>query len=64
MAEVAPFLPDRCEFTLLHCGKPMTCAGSRSTWQGMFPDGTSTTEVNFSCGSCGATLQLKVVEPD
>lgn len=60
----ALFLPDRCDFTLLHCGEPMAYVQSRSTWQGQFPHGTSTTENEYRCARCGSVLALKVVEPD
>lgn len=64
IADPAQMLPDRCEFTLRHCDKPMGYASSRSTWQGQFPHGTSTTENSYACNVCGAVLDLKIVEPD
>lgn len=64
MSDIAQMLPDRCEFTLRHCERPMKYAGSRSTWQGQFPNGTSTVENRYTCETCNATLDLKIVEPD
>lgn len=60
----APFLSERASFTLLHCERPMTCRSSRSTWQGKFPEGTSTLENAYHCDGCGASLGVKLVEPD
>jgi len=60
----ALLLPERCVFTLLHCGQPMTSGGSRSTWQGRYPNGTSTVENGYVCTACGTTVNVKVVEPD
>jgi hypothetical protein len=60
----ALFLSDRCDFTLLHCGEAMTYGHSRSTWQGEYPEGTQTVENEYRCARCGATLGLKLVEPD
>jgi hypothetical protein len=60
----APGLSERAAFTLLHCDRPMTYRGGRSTWQGKFPEGTSTLENAYRCDGCGATLGVKLVEPD
>jgi hypothetical protein len=57
-------LSDRASFALLHCGRPMQYRGSRSTWQGKYPEGTSTLENEYRCEGCGATLDFKLVEPD
>jgi hypothetical protein len=60
----AAFLPEGCEFVLVHCGQSMDCGGSRSTWQGSWPSGTQTVEVIYGCQACGTTATVKVVEPD
>lgn len=57
-------LSERASFTLLHCGSSMTYRGSRSTWQGAYPEGTSTLENQYRCEGCGATLDLKLIELD
>lgn len=62
--ERALFLSDRCDFTLRHCGRPMDARGSRNTWQGQYPEGSSTTENEYRCPVCGTTAQVKVIEPD
>jgi hypothetical protein len=64
MPHRALMLPERCDFTLLHCGQAMTYTRSCSTWQGEFPTGTSTVENGYRCEQCGATVSLTVVEPD
>ena len=57
-------LSERSSFALLHCDRPMAYLGSRSTWQGTFPEGASTLENQYRCDGCGAALDLKLVEPD
>lgn len=60
----ALFLPEACDFTLLHCGRPMRCNRSRSTWEGKHPDGASHTTADFTCDRCEATLEIQLREPD
>lgn len=53
-----------CHFVLLHCGQAMRWAQTHSTWQGKWPEGTSTVESSYLCDRCGAKLETKIVEPD
>ncbi len=60
----ALFLPERCHFTLAHCGQPMTEGRSSTTWQGSTGHGTETTTVRYLCtAGCGTTTDITVTEP-
>lgn len=62
MAERALFLPERCDFTLLHCGLPMKCGRSRTTWEGKPGEGHEITENAYACTVCRAAVVVSVRE--
>ncbi len=63
-AAPAPFLPDRCVFTLLHCGQPMVWAGTSTAWSGSPGAAPETTESRYTCAAaCGTTTTVTVTEP-
>lgn len=59
----ALFLPDGCEFTLLHCGQRMEERGSTTGWTGKPGQGEQLSDYRFRCSRCPATMNVSVREP-
>lgn len=64
MTAQAQGLPDRCEFVLVHCGKPMLWKGSNTCWQGAPGEGSQISKCDYHCAAgCGAQVRITVAEP-
>lgn len=57
-------LPDRTDFTLLHCGMPMQFRSTLVMAAGKPGQESETTTARYTCDTCSATLELVLTEPD
>jgi len=63
-AMLALGLPDGCEFTMLHCDRPMRWLGGNTSWVGRPGQGGQRDVVTYACRACDARATVNVWTPD
>ena len=56
------FLPDRCDFTMLHCDVEMALKSTSTRWEGQHGSGLEIGTVRYECERCGTSVVVEVTE--